>query len=482
MKEFHDYRGPYMRSKGHSAKMMRNVFLALTPIIGFACYKNGIFPYLEGKTDIYGCIYPLLFILVTMLTSYLTEACYHFVFMKKRGSSLKEVMANSYALFPGLFLSLIMPINTPIELMMLGAFIATIFGKMIYGGFGYNIFNPALIGSLFIISIYGSVITSHGGYFNPYELDTISHATPLSNVAVVDGIGTYQTLVEPYGNLFDFFFGTIPGAMGEVSALLCLLAFLFLAFTRTIKVKIPILYIATVFGMTTIIASLNGVGMWYSLFQIFSGGLFFGAVFMATDPVTTPVTPTGQALFGICLGILTVILRYLTPYPEGVLTSILAMNILVFLFDKIGSRVRGRAILKAASITIIVILAIGVAFGISKKYDQKASTNGNKDNNFELLETKQVGEKTIYIATQKGNGGVIKAEVTFEKGVATTYVILEHRETPSYYSLVEKEDYVSKLLQGQNQLDKVDTVSGATISSTALKKLLINLKEVANEK
>lgn len=482
MKEFHDYRGPYTRSKGHSSKMMRNVFLALTPIIGFACYKNGIYPYLEGTTDLYGCIYPLLFILVSMLTSYLTEALYHRIFMKKKGAILKDVMLNSYALFPGLFLSLVMPMNTPIELMMLGAFIATVFGKMIYGGFGYNIFNPALIGSLFILSIYGSVIISQGGYLNPYELDTISHATPLTNVAMVDGIGTYQTLVEPYGNLLNFFLGTIPGAMGEVSALLCLLAFLFLGITRTIKVKIPILYIITVFGMTTLIGSLNGVGMWYPLFQIFSGGLFFGAVFMATDPVTTPVTPTGQALFGISLGILTVVLRFLTPYPEGVLTSILAMNMFVFLFDKIGSRVRGRAIIKTVAILIISLLAIIIAFAISTKYPKKTITNAGGDQNFKLLETKDSGEKTVYVATQKGNGGAIKAEVTFENGIATGYVILEQQETPSYYDLVEKEDYVTKLLQGQAKLENVDTVSGATVSSTALKKLLINLKLVEDKK
>lgn len=473
MKEFHDYRGPYIRSNQHSSKMMRNVFLALTPIIGFAFYKNGIYPYLKGSTDLYGCFYPIVFLLVTMLTSYLTEALYHRIFMKKKGSVLKMVMSNSYALFPGLFLSLIMPMNTPIELMILGAFVATIFGKMIYGGFGYNCFNPALVGSLFILSLFGSLITSQGGYMNPYELDTISHATPLTNVAVVDGIGTYDTLVKPYGSLVDFFFGTIPGALGEVNTALCLLAFLFLAFTRTIKVKIPIFYVLTVFVMTTIIGSLNGVGMWYPLFQLFSGGLFFGAVFMATDPVTSPVTPTGQVLFGICLGILTVVFRYLTPYPEGVLTSILAMNFCVFLFDKIGSRVRGRAIAKITTIVLASIFALGIGYAISTKYEK----NKTVDPNFELLEKTVAGTKTVYIATQKGNGGPIKAQVTFENNQITNYTVLDQKETPGYYNLVEKDHYIDRLLSGQENLEKVDTVSGATVSSTALKKLLIHVKE-----
>lgn len=479
MKEYHTYRGPYMNSKNKTTKMMRNVLIALFPIIAFAFYKNGVLPYLEGKTNLYGMLYPLLFMTISTLTCYLIEFFYMRFAKKLKGRELGTTLLHSYAFFPGLFLSLILPLNTPIGILIFGSFMATVFGKLIYGGFGYNIFNPALIGRLFIITLYATVITSHGGYLNPSEIDAVTSATPLANISMVSGIGTYETVVAPYGSLLDFFFGTIPGSMGETSALLCLLGFLFLGFTRTIKVKIPITYISTVFIMTFIIGFTNNVGIWYPLFQVLSGGLFFGAVFMATDPVTTPVTPTGQVLFGIGLGILTVIFRYLTPYPEGVLTSILLMNMMVVILDKLGAKVRGKALPKVLIIIVMILIASLLSLGIASKYKV---TEENVDPNFSLIETKENNGVTTYIVTQKGNGGAIKAAVTIENDKIIKYEIINHNETPAYFKLVEDASYIDKLINNQDKLNEVDTVSGATVSSNALKKLLINVEAIHEKK
>lgn len=480
MKKLHTLVGPYIRSQQTTSKMMRHLFLALLPVIGFAFYKNGIDPYLQGKTNLYGMFQPLLFIGLGTISSYFIELFYTRFCLKKKGTELKETIRNSFAFFPGLFLSLILPLNTPFWMLILGCFIATIIGKMIYGGFGYNLFNPALIGRLFIITLYATVIAKQGGYFNPSELDAVSSSTPLSNVALAEGIGSYATLVKPFGSLWDFFFGTIPGAVGETSAFCCLLGFFILTFTRTIKVKIPLSYIATVFVMTAIIGLSSGLGMWYPTFQILSGGLFFGAIFMATDPVTTPVTPTGQVLFGIGAGILTVVFRYLTPMPEGVLTSILLMNLLVVILDHIGVAVRGKVSWKAVTILIPIISAILLSFSIRSTLQPKTETPTG-DPNFKLLETKEQNGEKIYIASQKGNGGMIKAELHFQNGKAISYIILEHHETPNYYALVEKENYINRLLEEQERLEQVDSVSGATISSNALRKLLQNVKGVDHE-
>lgn len=465
-------KGPFIKSENSTFKMMRNLLIALLPIILFSFYKNGLSPFLEGKTTFYGLIFPLLFIMIGALTSYLTEAVCLRIFMEKKGEELKQTLKKSFAIFPGLFLSLILPYHTPIPVLILGCVIATFIGKIIYGGFGHNIFNPALIGCLFILTFFGGTIAELGGYLNVSELDAISSATPLTNLSLIDGIGSYETIVEPYGNLWNFFFGTIPGAIGETSSFLCILAYFYLSYKRVIKWKIPVFYIGTVFLLTWLIGNLNGLGIWYPIFQILSGGLFFGAVFMATDPVTSPITSIGQILYAILLGILTVTFRYLTPLPEGVLTSILTMNIFVVILDKIGSR--GDGAMK--KITIPLLLCVLAAFlsvrAIVNNY--QVEDNGT-DPNFEILEKSENDEEVTYIVTQKGNGGLITSKLTIKDGIITSFEILEEHETEAYFAIVEKASYIENLLKKQENLEDVDTISGATISSRALKKTIMNV-------
>ncbi len=470
MKEYHEQTGPFCRDQDSTTKMMFHLVIALLPIVLFSFYKNGLVPYQHHKVGLYGLFHPLLFILIPTVVTYLTEWVGARLLLQKKGLELKDYMRHSYALIPGLFLGLILPLNTPIPILLFGSVLATLIGKLVYGGFGNNIFNPALIGRLFIITTYAGVIASQGGYFNAYELDTISQATPLSNLTTIEGIGSYETLVAPYGTLWNFFTGMIPGAVGETSALLCLFAFLYLVWKKVIKWKISICYIGTVFLLTALIGCLNGLTLWYPMFQILSGGLFFGAIFMATDPVTSPVTKQGQILYGIFLGILTVILRYFTSYPEGVLTSILTMNLFVFIIDKLGiqSKNKEKSLLLFASIVIIMGILV---YQINTLY----SYHGEKvDPNFSLIEEHQVGKKVIYKVSQKGNGGPILCEVVIQNGKIEKLEVLEHNETPSYYSIIEKENYLNTLIKEQMHLPELDTVSGATISSNALKKLVLN--------
>lgn len=478
MKSYHTKIGPFCTSKNKTSSMMYHVLCALLPIVLFSFYKNGIVPYQNHKVGLFGLFYPLFFMAIPPIVTYLTEwICARF-FLHKIGQEHKAYMQNSYAILPGLILGLILPIHTPISILIFGSAIATIIGKLVYGGFGNNIFNPALIGRLFVITAYAGVIASHGGYLNAYETDTISRATPLSNVASIEGIGTYETLVKPYGNLWNFFTGMIPGAVGETSALLCLIGLIYLTWKRVIKWRIPIFYIGTVFLLTMTIGLLNGLSIWYPLFQILSGGLFFGAVFMATDPVTSPVTKNGQLLYGIALGMLTVIFRYFTSYPEGVLTSILTMNMLVFIVDKIGIQCKKKEN-QVLMLVIILVLFGFITYQVSSRYRY----NGEKvDPNFKVIETHQVGNQVIYKVSQKGNGGPITCEVTIQNHRIIKIEVIEHNETPSYYAFVEKENYINLLIKEQNQLSELDTVSGATISSSALKKIAINTLQEYEER
>jgi len=193
----------------------------------------------------------------------------------------------------------------------------------------------------------------------------------------------------------------------------------------------------------------------------------FGAVFMATDPVTSPVTPIGQVLYGLFLGILTVIFRFLTPFPEGVLTSILTMNMFVMILDKIGSI--GRFNIKITFIPFIFawILIIGLSFAISLNYNAETP---EQDPNFKIISKTIENNKTTYIATQKGYSSTIKAQIVIENNNVTKLEILEQNE--SFYKKIEEQDYINKLKQSNGE--DIDTVTGATITSNALKKLLTN--------
>lgn len=458
--------GPFIKSKNSTKKIMIHLIISLLPIIMFSFIKNGIIPYMKGYTNAIGLFYPLLFILVSILSTFLFETLYSYIFLRKK-HAVKDIVKHSYSILPGLFLALILPINTPLLILIIGAFISSIIAKMLFGGFGNNIFNPALVGRLFIIVTYSIVIGNNGGYLNSYELDTISSSTPLTNLSVIEGIGTYEEIVKPYGSLLNFFIGTIPGAVGETSSLLCIIAFIYLTIFKVIKWKIPVVYVLTVFAITYVIGGTNDLGLWYPLFHVFSGGLMFGAVFMATDPVTSPVTPIGQVLYGLFLGILTVIFRFLTPFPEGVLTSILTMNMLVMILDKIGSLARFNFKITFIPFIISWVLILGLSIGISMNYDNKTE---KKDLNFNIISKTIQNNQVIYIVTQKGYSSIIKASIVIEDGKIKSYDVLEQNE--SFYKKIEEQNYLNKLVESDVQ--EVDTVSGATITSSALKKMLIN--------
>ena len=290
--------------------MMYNILIVLVPFVIFATYKNGIYPAIKGYGNLYFVFKPLIFVTISSLVGLLVEYLYYLI--KKDKKSIYFLFSQSYAIIPGVFLSLIIPINTPLWLIILGSTIASL-SKMLMGGFSKNKLNPALVGALFITIIFSSLT---GGYLNPYEVDTISSATPLANMTASGYVITYDNLVKPYGTLLNFFFGNIPGAVGETSSLLCLVAFAYLTYKKLIKWRIPLSYVGTITIISLIICLTKDIGLWFILFNILSGGLLFGAVFMATDPVTSPLSHRGQIIGGIILGTITMVIRYLTPLPD----------------------------------------------------------------------------------------------------------------------------------------------------------------------
>ena len=476
--KFFKENGPHIKSEDTTSKIMTRLLIALAPIICFVIFKNSMLVYYYTDATALEAFHPVLMIITAILTSCISEFLYFKIILKRSFRESLFEKDRSFALIPGLLLALVLPPNVPLWLVAFGAFCASILGKMIYGGFGQNIFNPALIGYLLISASYPYLM---GSALNLYELDTLGGATPLSNLASLNYYGTYESIVAPYGTLLNFFSGTIPGAIGETSKLLIIIAFIYLAITKTIKWIIPVMYIGITFIMTYFISNIVGLDIWYPLFHILSGGLLFGAVFMATDPVTSPKTTIGQIFYGTSLGILTVLLRFKTSYPEGVMTSILFMNMLVPLFDKIGLYFK----YNVKRIWTIILVFIGIitllVFNISSSINEtkNGSVKNETDEKVKIIETKTEGNKTIYSVTSKA-WGVIKANVEVIDGEIKSIIITDS-SGETQWNEIEKNNYVYEVIANQKDIDNLDAVSGSTISSNGIKNIVRKVLSEVNK-
>ena len=326
--EFKVRKKTFLKSKDNTTNIMYSILVILVLFILFATYKNGIYPTIKGYGSLYLLFKPLIFSSIGAAVCLFTEYLYYVIKGDKK--SFYYLFTSSYAIIPGVFLSLIIPINTPIWLLILGSFMASL-SKVIMGGFGKNKFNPALVGALFVTVIFSSY---NGGYLNNYEVDTISSATPLANMTASGYVVSYDNLVKPYGSLLDFFVGSIPGSIGETFSILILIIGVVLAVRQIIDWRVPVVYLGTIFVLTAVVALITGIDsyhgipafIWYPLLHLLTGGVIFGAVFMLTDPVTSPTSASGRVVFAMGAAIITTLIRLKANLPEGCLYSILLMN------------------------------------------------------------------------------------------------------------------------------------------------------------
>ena len=223
-------------------------------------------------------------------------------------------MLDGSAFLTGLLLAYNLPAHVPFWLPIVGSFFAIAIGKQVFGGLGQNIFNPALVGRVFLMASWPKYMTT---FTKPLNYDALTCATPLALIKEGKALETISYL--------DLFLGKRGGCIGEVCILALLVGALFLIYKGYICWHIPLTYLATV-GVFTYIFGQGGLfsGDW--LFHILSGGLILGAFFMATDYVTSPLTRKGQIIFGIGCGLITVVIRLWGGYPEGVSYAILMMN------------------------------------------------------------------------------------------------------------------------------------------------------------
>ncbi len=293
---------PHVRDNTTTSGIMFDVVLALMPASIFGIYMFGI--------------RAAIIILITVATCVLTE--YIFEKVTKKPITIGDFSA----VVTGLLLALNLPSTLPYWMAVVGGIFAILIVKQLFGGLGQNFMNPALAARCFLLISFGQQMTS-------FTLDGVTAATPLAilkNPQENPGMTT---------NLMDMFIGNIRGTIGETSVVALLIGAVYLLAKRIIDLRIPAAYIIS-FVIFMMIFSTNGTDMVYIGKQVCGGGLILGAFFMATDYVTSPITPNGKIIFGVCLGLMTCLIRLFGDYPEGVSFSIIFCNLLVPLIEKIS--------------------------------------------------------------------------------------------------------------------------------------------------
>ncbi len=295
---------PHIRDADSVPRIMYTVALALLPAILASLYFFGL-P-------------ALLTILVCVGTAMLTE----WVFCKARNKP--SSVGDGSALVTGLLLALVLPPNLNIQIMIVGAVVAIALAKMVYGGLGFNIFNPALAGRAFLMACYPVALTTWVKPSGFPGINAVTGATPL-------GLLKFEGEIT---ELTGLFWGNVGGSLGETSAIAVVLGAAILLHKKIITWHIPGSFIGTVIIMTGIMYFVDPSSYATPLFHLLSGGLLLGAFFMATDMVTSPTTHKGQLVFGIGGGLIVVLIRLFGGYPEGVMYSILFMNAITPLINR----------------------------------------------------------------------------------------------------------------------------------------------------
>lgn len=291
---------------------MLDVMIALVPSLGVSTYFFG------PRT--------LIMTLISMAACVLFEFLYRLL-MKKRRS-----IGDLSACVTGMLLAMCLPVNAPYWMAVIGSFFAIVVVKQLYGGIGKNFMNPALAGRVFLFS-FPALMNSFAAAGTDFwsglgsAVDAVTAATPMASL--------HQGLL-PDLTLRDMLVGAHGGSLGEVSAIALIAGGIYLLLRKVITLRIPVCYLGTVAVLTFLFPLGGNDRLDWMLYNLLGGGLLLGAIFMATDYVTSPVTSRGQIIYAVGCGALTVFLRYFGVYPEGVSFAILIMNAFAALIDKAG--------------------------------------------------------------------------------------------------------------------------------------------------
>ncbi len=292
---------PHITTPVKTKNIMLDVIIALVPALVMSIYYFGV------RAAI-----------VTIIT---VASCVISEYVCRKVMKREQTIGDLSAVVTGLLLAFNLPSSVPVYVPVIGGVIAIVMGKQMFGGIGQNFVNPALLARIILMNSFPVLMTTWYPSGN-FGADTTATASPLGVLAAGgDVLGQYSYM--------DMFLGNTPGCLGETCAIALIIGGIYLIYKQVISAIIPVTYIATVFVLTLIMPGQDPV------MHILSGGLMIGAIFMATDYVTSPLTNKGKVIYALCAGIITVLIRVFASLPEGVSYSIVLMNIIVPLIERV---------------------------------------------------------------------------------------------------------------------------------------------------
>lgn len=313
---------PHVHTELTVPQIMKGVIIAMIPAFAFSIYNFG-----------FGALYvTILSIIFCVGIEYIIST-----YLLKKSTSIYD----GSAIITGMLLAFNVPSNLPWYIIFIGSLVAIGIGKMSFGGLGNNPFNPALVGRVFLLLSFPVAMTSWPIAGATWSLDATTSATPLG--ILKDGIRAGESipvLMNKMPSYIDFFFGLQSGSLGEMSSFALLLGLFYMLYRKIITWHIPVSMIITIAITTGIFWLVDSNHYASPLFHVLTGGVMLGAVFMATDYVTSPFTHRGMLIYGVGIGLLTVMIRLFGSYPEGVSFAILIMNAFVPMINKIAKEPR----------------------------------------------------------------------------------------------------------------------------------------------
>lgn len=477
---------PNYRDTKSTSGIMKDLTLCLLAILTFAAIWYGVS---------YGVNYGIRVIMLAVcavVSAIVTETIYFKMIKKDVGHGL----THSYAWITALIIVLISKVDTSYYAIIVATSLALIFGKLVFGGFGQNIFNPAALGAAIIMNSFSSTAA----------VDFATAATPLAPMQAagwVMDVPHLTSYISQFGGFGNMFLGNYASVIGGTCALLIILCYLFLTFRHDLNWRTPLVYVGTVALISLIAGLATGQGIEFMMINLLAGGVLFCGVFMLTDPVTSPVTISGRYIFAVGAAVLTLLIRWKANLPDGALYSILLMNMLTPAIDMAcdGSLVRDiKKIVTRVVVICTVCIAIGIGVGVTLQPVEveaeapvAAETEGESEeaalDPSDMKQYEAVAEKgevdgnnVTYHCSAKGFGLVSghageysenKVDVTIDTKAKTVVSVklVNYGDTPHVGDNATSEEALAAYA-GVKSVDAVDAVTNATFTSNSVKAMV----------
>ena len=353
--KFNFHVSPNLKGNQSTQDIMRDLTIGLLVVFAASCAY-----YFVSWGASYG-LHCILMLVASLISVLVCES----IFAKIYKKDIKQYLLSSFGWITAIILTMMVPVTMTIYAVIIATIFCIVFGKLLFGGFGHNIFNPAAVGRAVIFASFAGAACSLTTSATPTTvIANTYHWLPATEQAL-------DTFLSNYGGFLSLAIGTYPGAIGETFTLLIIVVGIVLAIRKVIDWRVPVVYLGGIFVFTAIIALITGIDsyhgipaiLWYPCLHFLTGGVVFGGVFMLTDPVTSPTSASGRVWFALGASVLTVLIRTKANLPEGCLYSILLMNMFT---PMIESALDGKQleIKKKAMIGFICLAIVGIAVSV----------------------------------------------------------------------------------------------------------------------